>query len=527
LCPKYALASAYGRGKGTFIFYLWSLSILTFSPMKALLLVFALVGYSALGQTVYKSSEVEKPADPAGGAVALNQFLAANLQIPIRSAARGLNGGVTVKGIVEPDGSMSSLEVVRSIDSLADREALRILGLYRAWQPAILNGKAVRQEATYPVFFRTACLPNFDFATSTIVEYFDKDHRPTADPAAYEYRSVIPVDERGSVRGRGEVSYERNRKGTWKTVTSIPYQKTEEWVLLATDTGPDSVRALRMSAREEDLNSSSETVTVQADGKPLSIVAAIGTGKMPYSSKHYYKSGMLREEMKMVDSTRFLTTWYDNGQLHSITEVNLKKGTAIREVYDRSGNKLVSEGNGWVILRADPLYFRSVYEQGQVTDARKTGRWTGKFADSTLLYEEWYEAGVLKKGNAHVNGRQVAYQNEFMTEAQFPGPDGKMDMYRFLAQNIRYPAESVRTNVTGRVLITFLVHEDGHSSDYRIEYSADKRLETEALRVVKLTNGKWQPAQFKGRPVQSRFSLPIGFNVESSGVNVRTYGVPR
>jgi TonB family protein len=513
------------RGTGTFIFYLWPLSILTFSSMKALLLVFALMGYSALGQPVYKSSEVEKPAEPAGGAVALNQFIAANLQIPIRSAAKGLNGGVTVKGIVEPDGSLSSLTVVRSLDSLADREAMRILGLYRAWQPATLNGKAVRQEASYPVFFRTARLPNFDFATNTIVEYFDKDHRPTADPAAYEYRSVVPVDEHGSVRA--EVTYERNRKGTWKTVTSIPYQKTEEWVRLSTDTGPDSVQAFRMSAQEDNSNSSSETVTVQADGKLLSIVAAIGTGKMPYSSKHYYKSGMLREEMKMVDSTRFLTSWHDNGQLHSVTEVNPKKGTAIREVYDRAGNKLVNEGNGWAVLRADPLYFSHVYEQGQVTDARKTGRWTGRFADSTLLYEELYEAGVLKKGVAFVNGRQVEYHNEFMTEAQFPGPDGKMDMYRFMGQNIRYPIEAARNNVTGRVLITFLIHEDGHSSDFQIAHSADKRLDAEALRVAKLMNGKWQPAQFKGRPVQSRFSLPIGFNVQSSGVNVQTFGVPR
>ncbi len=493
--------------------------------MKALLLVFALVGYAALGQPIYKSSEVEKPADPSGSAVALNQFIAANLQIPIKSAAKGLNGGVSVKGIIEPDGSMSSLTVVRSLDSLTDREALRILGLYRAWQPAMLNGKAVRQEATYPVFFRTARLPNFDFATNTIVEYFDKDHRPTADPAAYEYRSVIPVDERGSVRA--EVTYERNRKGIWKTVTTIPYQKTEEWVWLATDTGPDSVRAFGMSAREQDLNSSSETVTVQADGKLLSMVAAIGTGKMPYSSKHYYKSGMLREEMKMVDSTRFLTSWHDNGQLHSLTEVNEKKGTAIREVYDRSGNRLVEAGNGWAVLTGTPIYYKNVYEQGQVTNACKTGRWTGKFADSTLLYEEWYEAGVLKKGIAHINGQPVAYQNEFMTDAQFPGPDGKMDMYRFLGQNIRYPIEAARNNVTGRVLITLLVHEDGHSSDYQIAHSADKRLDAEALRVVKLMNGKWQPAQFKGRPVQSRFSLPIGFNVESSGMNVRTFGVPR
>ncbi len=493
--------------------------------MKAFLLFLLFCSTEALCQTVYTSSQVEKPADPTGGAVVLNQFIAANLQIPIRSAAKGLNGGVTVKGVVEPDGSLSHLEVVRSLDSLADREAMRILSLYRAWQPAVLNGKAVRQEVTYPVFFRTGRLPHFDFATNTIVEYFDKDHTPTSDPEKYEYRSVIPVDDRGTVRD--EVRYERNRKGTWKTLTSIPYLKNEVGVPLATDAGPDSVQAFRISATVTDESSSSEVVTVQADGKLLSIVATIGIGKLPYLSKYYYKSGMLREEMKMVDSTRFLTSWHDNGQLHSITEAHEKKGTVIREVYDRSGKKLVAEGNGSAVLPGTPIRSRKVYEQGRVADTRKVGRWTGKFADSTLLYEEMYEAGILQKGIAFVEGRQEAYQNEFMTEAQFPGPDGKMDMYRFMGQNIRYPVEAARNNVTGRVLITFLIHEDGSSSDFQVEQSADKRLDAEALRVAKLMNGKWQPAMLKGRPVRTRFSLPVGFNVESSGVNVRTFGVRR
>lgn len=489
------------------------------------MLFFLFASLSALSQPVFKPSEVDKAADPSGGAVALNQFINANLQIPIRSAARGLNGSVIVKGVVEPDGSMTGLEVARSLDSLCDAEALRLFGLYKAWQPASQNGIAVRQEVTYPVFFRTVRLANFDFATNTIVQYFDKNQVLTSDPDKYEYRSLIPVDERGTVRGY--FVHERNRKGIWKPVSTIPFERKEEWVRIPTDLNPDSVRAFRILGKEIDWSSGSETVTVQPDGKLLSIVATVGAGKLPYLSRQYDKRGLLREEMKMEDSTRFITSWHDNGQLYAILESHEKKGTVVHEVYDRSGTQLVKEGNGWAVLAGTPNNYRNVYEQGQVVETRKTGRWVGRYADSTLLFEEFYEQGVLKKGKAFLDDKQIEYYTEFATQAQFPGEDGKMEMYRFMGKNIRYPIEAARNNITGRVLVTFLIHEDGSSSDFVIEQSADKRLDQEALRVAKLMNGKWQPAMLKGRPIVVRYNLPVGFNVQSSGVNVQAFGVRR
>ena len=168
--------------------------------MKLLFLFLTLFSYTTFCQPVYQVNEVSKGAEPSGGVALLNDFIKANLQIPIRSAARGLNGGVFVKGIVEPDGRMTNLEISRSLDSLIDREALRLLSLYRAWKPAIREGQPVRQTVTYPVFFRTASLPAYDANQQALYEYFDKNQVPTADSTKYEYRSQIPVDARGFVR---------------------------------------------------------------------------------------------------------------------------------------------------------------------------------------------------------------------------------------------------------------------------------------------------------------------------------------
>lgn len=321
--------------------------------MKNIILLLTLFSASTFGQTVYQTAEVEQSANPTGGTALLNQFITANLQIPIEAAAKGLNGGVYVKGIVEPDGRFTNMEVVKSIDSLCNSETLLVLSLYRAWQPARKDGKAVRQEITYPVFFRSPPIPNYDPAEQVLYEYFDKDQKPTKEENKHEYRSVIPVDKYGMVRG--EVQYEQNRRKGWQTVTTLPYDKSEVWVKLHGTNGPDSVRAIRATTRATDSAGAWEEIVRQSDGKLLSITAYSGAGNTPYLNKKYYKSGMLRKYETQVDSTISAKTWHDTGLLHSIIESNRVTGTVISEVWGRDGTPLVTEGNGWAKLSSNSL----------------------------------------------------------------------------------------------------------------------------------------------------------------------------
>ena len=254
--------------------------------MKNILLLLTLLSASAFGQTVYQSQEVEQSANPTGGTTLLNQFITANLQIPIQAAAKGLNGGVYVKGIVEPDGRFTNMQVVKTIDSLCNSETLRVLGLYRAWQPARKDGKAVRQEITYPVFFRAPPIANYDPAQKVLYEYFDKDQIPTKDEQKYEYRSVIPVDAYGRVRA--EAQYQQKRRNDWKTVTTLPYDQSEIRVKLQGTNGTDSVRAIRATTRADNLGGAWEQVVRQEDGKLLSLTDYPGQGKAPYLTKNYY-----------------------------------------------------------------------------------------------------------------------------------------------------------------------------------------------------------------------------------------------
>ena len=95
-------------------------------------------------------------------------------------------------------------------------------------------------------------------------------------------------------------------------------------------------------------------------------------------------------------------------------------------------------------------------------------------------------------------------------DAVFSG--GEDAMYKWIANNIKYPEECKAKEIQGRVLIQFVVNKDGSLSDAKILRSPDKALSQEAIRVVKAMP-KWKPAQNKGKVVRSYFHLPIIFKL--------------
>ena len=95
----------------------------------------------------------EKPTFP-GGESAMKSFLRSNIKYPIVAQEDGVQGCVFVQFIIEKDGSMSDVKVIRSVDPSLDREALRVVKAMPKWTPAKLKGIPVRTKCTTPVVFR-------------------------------------------------------------------------------------------------------------------------------------------------------------------------------------------------------------------------------------------------------------------------------------------------------------------------------------------------------------------------------------
>lgn len=89
-----------------------------------------------------------------GGQGALMSYLNSHTKYPVVAQENGVQGRVTVSFVVERDGSITDVHVVRSVDPSLDREAARVVSSMPNWQPGKQNGSAVRVKFNVPVQFK-------------------------------------------------------------------------------------------------------------------------------------------------------------------------------------------------------------------------------------------------------------------------------------------------------------------------------------------------------------------------------------
>ncbi len=97
---------------------------------------------------------VEQQASFPGGPAAMNQWLAQNIRYPAEAKANNIQGRVTVQFVVELNGSISNVVVVRSVDPRLDKEAVRVVKSMPKWTPGMQDDRPVRSKFTLPVNFR-------------------------------------------------------------------------------------------------------------------------------------------------------------------------------------------------------------------------------------------------------------------------------------------------------------------------------------------------------------------------------------
>ncbi len=81
------------------------------------------------------------------------QWIADNLRYPQRAAEAGIQGRVIVEFVVEADGSVSNVEVLRGVDTSLDQEAVRVIESSPRWEPGEQRGEPVRVRFTFPINF--------------------------------------------------------------------------------------------------------------------------------------------------------------------------------------------------------------------------------------------------------------------------------------------------------------------------------------------------------------------------------------
>lgn len=183
-------------------------------------------------------------------------------------------------------------------------------------------------------------------------------------------------------------------------------------------------------------------------------------------STWYYENGKLSRTCKYTNGTPEGTDLYyfDNGQ---------KK---IEGNY--AGGKMDGQWNSW--FRSGAIAAKAIYKN-----------------DEQVSAEFFNEDGSKNKSRAF-----------FYQSAKFPG--GEKALVKFLSDNLSYPQKAIKQNISGQVVIQFVVRKDGRVTDVAVYKSVDPLLDKEAMRIVKAMP-LWEPAYFGGETADFYARQPITF----------------
>lgn len=95
-----------------------------------------------------------------------------------------------------------------------------------------------------------------------------------------------------------------------------------------------------------------------------------------------------------------------------------------------------------------------------------------------------------------------------------PSYPGDMEaFYKFLAQQMHYPKEALENGIEGRVVVRFVVEEDGRLTHFEAISSPSPLLSNEAIRVLSQMP-RWNPAKRMGRNVRCQYNIPVMFRLK-------------
>ena len=119
--------------------------------------------------------------------------------------------------------------------------------------------------------------------------------------------------------------------------------------------------------------------------------------------------------------------------------------------------------------------------------------------------------------------QQVAVEEEtveddqpFVKVEQMPSFQGGdlMTFRNWVMQKVKYPQIAQENNITGRVLLMFVIERDGSLTNIQVLQTPDSSLSDEAIRVLK-SSPKWTPGKQRNQAVRVKYTLPIDFRIQN------------
>jgi len=130
--------------------------------------------------------EVEKVPEFPGGLRAFGEFLGKNIKYPAEARKKAIQGRVIISFVVEKNGSLTNIHVIRAIGGGCDEESVRVLKLSPNWEPGIQNGKKVRVSYSVPIAFTLEDVKPKENKTGAVNEDKNGSNQPVTKNAEFK-----------------------------------------------------------------------------------------------------------------------------------------------------------------------------------------------------------------------------------------------------------------------------------------------------------------------------------------------------
>lgn len=209
------------------------------------------------------------------------------------------------------------------------------------------------------------------------------------------------------------------------------------------------------------------------------------------------------------DGTRLMDGMYRNRRRDGLWHYYTRDGSVAREC----------------ILSAGKLTYDKFYDKGS---SRISSEHKYSPVGDTSVELLYHPGGNVKRRKATINGKVTELSCYTIDGAdtacghydsvqiytfveQMPIP--MFNMMEYLSQNLVYPDSAKAHNKQGRVMVQFVVNEDGTVSEVTVLRGVCAEIDAEAVRVMRAMP-LWKPGRQKGQPVRVTYTQPITFKLE-------------
>ncbi|MBS2097670.1 energy transducer TonB [Carboxylicivirga linearis] len=155
------------------------------------------------------------------------------------------------------------------------------------------------------------------------------------------------------------------------------------------------------------------------------------------------------------------------------------------------------------------FYKDNLVEKGQYKNGEKVGKWQFYSFNKILDYEYDFDSKVITR----IGGERITETSRFNTPCFFEG--SQMVPYLFMVQNVFYPKKAIAEELTGRVVLTLQINEDGEIYGFYISEKLHSDLDQAVIKAARRIPKDWHffPATHEGRALLSEYKIPIEFDL--------------